>query len=340
MSDARPKVGVFLGGPSSEHDVSLMTGGLMLAKLDRSKFDPAPVFVDRERVWHFPNLPYEGGDFRGACAAGTSYRPKSGQPLPWRPEIALLGLHGAYGEDGAIQRELSALRIPYTGSSPAASQLAMNKQAAKGAFHRAGLPVAEELTIHPGDSAEEAAARIARFHPGPWIIKPRDGGSSIGLTIASSPEALAAGIAETIKHGPMMVEPFIPGRELTCGVLEEPGTHAIHALPPTEIVPKGGGLFDFAAKYTPGGSEEITPARLTHDETIRVQELALAAHELLGCSGYSRSDFILSPRDGPILLETNTLPGMTETSLLPQAAAAIGISYTDLLTRFLSLARH
>jgi len=137
-----------------------------------------------------------------------------------------------------------------------------------------------------------------------------------------------------------MVEAFIPGRELTCGVLEEPGTHAIHALPPTEIVPNGGGFFDYAAKYTPGASQEITPARLSADETSRVHELALAAHELLNCSGYSRSDFILSPRDGIVLLETNTLPGMTETSLLPQEAAAIGISYTDLLTRFLSLARH
>ncbi len=340
MSNTLPKVGVFLGGPSSEHDVSLMTGGLMLAKLDRSKFDPAPIFVDRDRVWHFPKLPYEGGDFRSACEAGQSYRPGSGQPLPWRPHLALLGLHGAYGEDGEIQRALSALRIAYTGSGPAASELAMNKQAAKGAFHRAGLPVAEEIAIRPGESAEEGAAHIARFHPGPWVIKPRDGGSSIGVTIASSPEALAEGLAATVNHGPMMVEPFIPGRELTCGVLEEPATHAIHALPVTEIVPNGGGLFDYAAKYTPGGSQEITPARITSAETTRVQELAVAAHELLGCSGYSRSDFILSPRDGPVLLETNTLPGMTETSLLPQAAAAIGISYTDLLTRFLGLAKH
>jgi D-alanine-D-alanine ligase len=340
MSPSLPKVGIFLGGPSSEHEVSLLTGGLMLARLDRGKFDPAPIFVDRERAWHFPNLPYEGPDFLAACAAGISYRPHSGQRLPWRPDVALLGLHGAYGEDGEIQRELSALEIPYTGSGPAASQLAMNKQAAKGAFHRAGLPVPEELPIRAGESAEEAATRIARFHPGPWVIKPRDGGSSIGVTIASSPEGLAEGLAAAVKHGPMMVEPFLPGRELTCGVLEEPGTHAIHALPPTEIIPKGGGFFDYTAKYKPGGSQEITPAHLTHDETCRVQELALAAHELLGCSGYSRSDFILSPRDGIILLETNTLPGMTETSLLPQAAAAIGISYTDLLTRFLSLAKH
>ncbi len=340
MSALRPKVGVFLGGPSSEHEVSLLTGGLMLAKLDRGKFDPAPIFVDRERAWHFPKLPYEGGDFRSACAAGISYRPHSGQRLPWRPDVALLGLHGTYGEDGEIQRELSALGIPYTGSGPAASQLAMNKQAAKGAFHRAGLPVAEELPLHPGESPAESAARIARLHAGPWVIKPRDGGSSIGVTIASSPDELIGGLTAAAKHGPMMVEPFIAGRELTCGVIEDPSTHLIHALPPTEIVPNGGGFFDYSAKYEPGGSQEITPANLTHAETNRVQELALAAHELLGCSGYSRSDFILSPRDGIVLLETNTLPGMTETSLLPQAAAAMGISYTDLLTRFLSLAKH
>src|SRR5262249_15453904 len=154
--------------------------------------------------------------------------------------------------------------------------------------------------------------------------------------IASSPEALAAGLSETVKHGPMLVEPFIPGRELTCGVLEDPATHKAHALPVTEIIPKGSGWFDFTAKYTPGASQEVTPADIPPADAHRVQELALAAHELLGCSGYSRSDFILAPGKGPVLLETNTLPGMTETSLLPQAAAAIGISYTDLLTRFLS----
>ena len=195
MGPSHPRVGVFLGGPSSEHEVSLKTGSLMLAKLDRGRFEGAPIFVDRERVWHFPKLPYQGGDLHAAAAAGEPYRPSRGQTLPWRPDLALLGLHGAYGEDGQIQRELAALRIPYTGSGPAASQLAMNKAAAKGVFRRAGLPVATDFPVHPRESPEAAASRIARVHPGPWIVKPRDGGSSIGLRVASDERALAAGLA-------------------------------------------------------------------------------------------------------------------------------------------------
>jgi len=344
MSVLHPRVGVFLGGPSSEHEVSLKTGALMLEKLDRERFEPAPIFVDRQRVWHFPKLPYEGGDLWAAVESGDGFHVKSGEPLPWRPDLALLGLHGAYGEDGQIQRELEALRIPYTGSGPAASQLAMNKEASKSAFQRAGLPVAVHFVMRPDETTEHAAARIARLQPGPWVIKPRAGGSSIGLKTASSPEELGGALAQALAagspDGPLMVEPFIAGRELTCGVLEDPATHALRALPPTEIIPTGGNLFDYTAKYTPGASTEITPAPLTPGETYRIQELAVAAHELLGCSGYSRSDFILSPEKGFVMLETNTLPGMTETSLIPQAAAVIGISYTELLTRILSLARH
>jgi D-alanine-D-alanine ligase len=349
MSALFPKVGVFLGGPSSEHDISLKTGTLMLAKLDRDRFDPAPIYVDRNRVWHFAKLPWDG-NLEAVISGGVPYGCGSGEQLPWRPDLALLGLHGTYGEDGQIQRELAALRIAYTGSGPAASQLAMNKEASKGAFRRAGLPVAPSFELRPYETPAEGAARIAHLQPGPWIVKPRDGGSSIGLEVARTVDELAkaleaslggAGVSagESLKDGPPLIEPFIAGRELTCGVLEDPSGRSIHALPPTEIIPNGGGLFDYTAKYTPGASQEITPARITPAETHRIQELAIAAHELLGCSGYSRSDFILSPDKGFVLLETNTLPGMTETSLIPQAAAAVGISYPALLTRILSLAR-
>ncbi len=334
----RQRVAVFLGGPSSEHDVSLKTGTLMLRRLDRQRFEPAPVFVDRERVWHFAKLPYEGGALEAALVGGGTFRPNTAERLPWQPELALLGLHGIYGEDGQIQAELAALGIRYTGSGPEASRRAMNKLAAKEVFRTAKLPLAPDFTLAPRETGAPAATRRARTHPGPGVAKPWDGGSSVGVRIVESGDALARALDEVAQDGPVIIEPLVAGRELTCGVLEDPATGVTQALPPTEIVPKSSTFFDFGAKYTVGGSEEITPARLSLPETQRVQEVALAAHAALGCRGYSRSDFILSKTEGPILLETNTLPGMTETSLLPQEAAAIGISYPELLTRLLAMA--
>ena len=338
MVTHRPRVAVFLGGPSSEHEISLRTGALVLDRLDRSRFDPAPVFVDREQIWHFARLPFSGSDFRVAVEGGVIYRPGAGGDLPWRPEIAFLGLHGIYGEDGQIQRQLEALGIPYTGSGPAASALAMNKVAAKEVFHRAGLPLAADFALGAGERATTAAQRIAAKSSGPWVVKPRDGGSSVGVQIVATELALVAALEAGLRDGPVLVEVFVGGRELTCGVLEDPQTTTAAALPPTEIVPRGSGFFDFNAKYTPGASEEITPARLSTVETQRIQSLALSAHHALGCRGYSRSDFILSPHQGLVLLETNTLPGLTETSLLPQEAAALGISYPALLTWLLTSA--
>lgn len=345
MPNALPRVAVFLGGPSSEHEVSLMTGRLMLKRLDRTRFAPAPVYVDRDKGWHFAAWPWQGAGEAALerLAAGPAYLPAQGGPLPWTPDLALLGLHGAYGEDGEIQTELTRLGIPYTGSGPEASRCAMNKVAAKALFRGADLPVAAEVAIAVGDAPAAVAQRVLTALRGPWVVKPRDGGSSVGVFIVDAPAALEAAIHKALLVGPALVEPFLAGRELTCGVLEDPVTLTASALPPTEIVPRVSGFFDYTAKYTPGGSEEITPAPITPGETARVQALALAAHRALGCRGYSRSDFILSKASdapqGLILLETNTLPGMTATSLLPQAAAVVGIGYAELLTRLLTLAR-
>src|ERR1700722_13053128 len=179
---AKPRVAVFLGGPSSEHEVSLKTGSLMLARLDRTRFEPCKVFVDRDRVWHVPD---------GPDASPVPFRYGTSDALPWRvwkPDLALLGLHGAYGEDGEIQTELAALGIPYTGSGPAASRLAMNKAEAKEVFRGASLPVAPGVVFDgvPLDESGERAdvakreesfrARLSSI-AGPWVLKPRDGGS-------------------------------------------------------------------------------------------------------------------------------------------------------------------
>ncbi len=329
-------VAVLLGGPSSEHDVSLSTGSLVLERLDRSRFDAAPVYIDRDRVWHFPKLPHPPGQpWRDALPASTPWRADG--PLPWRPDVCFIGLHGAYGEDGQVQDILERASVRYTGSGPAASRLAMNKRAAKDVFRKHGLPVAPEVEIAVGEAPAHAAGRVQRAVPGPWVVKPRDGGSSVGVVMVGGPDALEPALAAAVTE-PLIVEPRIAGREMTCGVLEELPAHEPRSLPVTEIRPKGGAFFDYKAKYTAGQSEEITPAEIGEGERKEIQRLALAAHEALGCRAYSRSDFILQPDGRPILLETNTLPGLTATSLLPQEAAAIGIDYPSLLSLLIDLA--
>lgn len=268
------------------------------------------------------------------------WRPDDGTAPPWRPEVCFIGLHGTYGEDGQVQTLLDHLGIPFTGSGAEASRLAMNKLLAKGIYRARGLPVAREVELTASEGPDAAATRVVQALQGPWVVKPRDGGSSVGVVVIQERSQLVPTLAVALAGDePLLVEEFVRGTELTCGVLEERSTHRPLPLPVTEIVPRsGGGFFDYQAKYTRGGSEEITPARITEAARDRVQALALLAHEALGCSAYSRSDFILRSNGSPVILETNTLPGLTATSLLPQAAAAIGLDYPALLTRILDLA--
>lgn len=335
---SKPLVAVLLGGPSSEHDVSLATGSLVLERLDRGRFDAAPVYVDKQCFWHFPKLPHPPAQsWRDALAASTPWR-ADGSPMPWKPDVVFIGLHGAYGEDGQVQEILESAGLRYTGSGPSASRLAMNKRAAKEIFARQGLPVAKDVEILPGEEPKKAAARVAAAFAGPWFLKPRDGGSSVGVAPVDALPALEAAIAKGLPDGALLVEPRIEGRELTCGVLDDRATHKPRALPVTEIHPKTAAFFDYRAKYTAGQSEEITPAPIEEQARKEVQRIALAAHEALGCRAYSRSDFILKSDGSPILLETNTLPGLTATSLVPQEAAVIGIDYPSLLSLLIDLA--
>jgi D-alanine-D-alanine ligase len=339
VSSTKPLVAVLLGGPSTEHDVSLSTGSLVLERLDRSRFDAAPVYIDKDRAWHFPKLPHPAAlSWRDALPGAALWR-TDGTPMPWRPDVCFLGLHGIYGEDGQVQAILERAGVRYTGSGPDASRLAMNKRASKDVFRQRQLPVAREIEVLPGEVPAVAAERAAREIPGPWVVKPRDGGSSVGVVMVDSRDRLQPALESGLAGGDaLLVEARIAGRELTCGVLDELATKRPRVLPVTEIRPKTNAFFDYRAKYTAGQSEEITPAPISEVAAKEVQRIAMAAHEVLGCRAYSRSDFILQPNDNPLILETNTLPGLTATSLLPQEAAAIGIDYPSLLTLLIELA--
>ena len=243
-------------------------------------------------------------------------------------DVLFLSVHGGLGEGGTLQALLDVIGVPYTGSGPLGSALAMDKDLAKRLFRAAGVPVPAWFL------APVAPDDVTTALGWPAIVKPVRGGSTVGLSLAASPRALEDAV--TLARGydaDVMVEQFIPGRELTVAVLGDV------PLPVGEIVPRHA-LFDYECKYTPGMSEEIFPARLDTALARQLQELALAAHRAVKLGGYSRVDFRLSPDGDIFCLEANTLPGMTRLSLLPQAARAAGIEFPELCERICRLARN
>ena len=258
-------------------------------------------------------------------------------PAAMQADFAFINLHGSPGEDGLIQALLEIAGCPYQGAGPKASFLALNKAAAKAVYARFGLatPAWRLFCNLPGEdqTIEGGACPL----PYPLFVKPNTGGSSLGMSLVQGPADLGPALAKVFALGQeALVETCVPGVELTCAVLGE------IALPVIMIRPKtGSAFFDYENKYAANGAEELCPAPIAPELAAEVQRLALAAHKALGISGYSRSDFMAGD-SGPQILETNTLPGMTPTSLLPKAAAAVGLTFEELVAELvrLGLAAH
>ncbi len=293
MSGRTPsRVVVLMGGPSAEREVSLVSGAECAGALRRAGYDAVEIDA--------------GADLPAALAEA-------------RPDVVFNALHGRWGEDGCVQGLLEWLRIPYTHSGVLASALAMDKPRAKAVYADYGLPVAESRTV--------CRAEIEGSHPiePPYVVKPCNEGSSVGVHIvptgANAPARLGPNAPEV-----MLVERFIPGRELTTAVMGD------RPLAVTDIVATAG-WYDYHAKYAAGGSRHMVPAEVPRAVYAACMDHALAAHRALGCRGLSRTDFRWDETrglDGLVLLETNTQPGMTPTSLAPEQASHIGISFEDL----------
>ncbi len=300
-------VALLSGGISSEREVSLNSGKQVYEALDKEKYDV-------RRYDPKTDLPRLVADAREI-------------------DVALIILHGPYGEDGTVQGMLDLLGVPYQGSGVMGSAVAMNKLVSKQLYEKAGLPVPPYVAVKPTDpiKSDDIAARMGL----PVVIKPVQGGSSVGMSIVRSADALAGAIHKAFAYdSEVMIEAFIDGIEVTGGVL---GNDAPKALPLIEIIPdKSHEFFDYEAKYTPGATQEICPARIDDELTAKAQSYAVMAHEALGCRGYSRTDMMLKGRD-LFVLETNTIPGMTATSLFPQAAAAAGLPFGQLMDRLIEL---
>ena len=249
-------------------------------------------------------------------------------------DAAFILLHGVHGEDGTIQGFLDLLGIPYQGAGVLGSALAMDKNLAKVMYRLAGLPVAPWVMVEPGDLRD--SGRIESAVGLPCVVKPVRQGSSIGMSIVRTLDQLPAALELALRHdGEVMVEAFLKGRELTAGVL---GNSELTALPLIEIIPDSRfDFFNYEAKYQPGATREVCPAPVSETVRARAQDYAVRAHRSLQLRGYSRTDMILVGEE-LYLLETNTIPGMTPTSLLPQAAAEAGLPFAALLDRLIELA--
>ena len=235
-------------------------------------------------------------------------------------DCVFIALHGAFGEDGRIQGMLDLLGVPYTGSGCAASALAMDKVRCKAVVRSQGVPVAGHVALDRATWEADRGAVLAAVGEGvgfPCVIKPTFEGSSVGIEIPREEGVFAECLERAFGvSNDVMVEIFVEGTEVTCAVLDAEPNGLIRALPVTEIRPKAAEFFDYEAKYTPGATEEITPARIPAEDTEAVKELAAHVHEIVGCRGWSRSDFIIGP-DGPVWIEVNTVPGlMTEQDLI------------------------
>jgi D-alanine-D-alanine ligase len=302
------RLALLSGGKSSEREVSLKSGDQVFAALDKNKYD-----IKR----YDPQT-----DLNQLIADASNL------------DVALIIMHGRWGEDGTIQGLLDLLELPYQGSGVMASAVGMNKEVSKMLYQQAGLNVPKEMYFSRHDIINPAAVEVVVGLPA--IIKPVNEGSSIGITVAHSPDQVLDGINQALRYDHrVLVEEFITGLEVTAAVL---GNDDLQALPLVEIIPgESYHFFDHEAKYKPGATKEIVPARLSPEMTTRVQEYGLKAHQALGCRGYSRTDTIIRG-DDIYALETNTIPGMTATSLFPQAAAAAGLPFPDLLDRLVELA--
>ncbi|MEL7486446.1 MAG: D-alanine--D-alanine ligase [Pseudomonadota bacterium] len=295
MSD-RKRVVVLKGGWSAEREVSLVSGAAAAEALSTAGYDVAEIDVDR--------------DVAAKLAAA-------------KPDVVFNALHGQWGEDGCVQGLLELMGVPYTHSGVLASSLAMDKQRAKAVFEDAGIPSPEGKIV----SRSEAAG--GGVMAAPYVIKPNNQGSSVGVYIVREGDNRPPSALDDPKWNlgdTVLVERFIPGRELTVAVMGD------RALCVTEIMPQTE-FYDYEAKYADGGSHHVLPADLPEDVAARACDLALKAHQALGCRGLSRTDFRYdADRDGETLfcLETNTQPGLTPTSLAPEQAAHIGVSFPAL----------
>jgi len=335
-------IAVIMGGKTPEHEISLISGKEVVKNLNGDKYNVLPIIISKDgKRWQLvsPKNLLESSDplkLKGTRKeltvvnsreiSGTSEVVKKGV------QIAFIAMHGPYGEDGTVQGMLELAGIPFTGPGVLASALGMDKEMFRKIMCYEKLPIPKYMVVKRGERLNLIEEKLGKP---PYFVKPAKQGSSVGASIARTHKDLRKSLSRAFRYDDTaLIDEYIKGLEVTCAVL---GNRKPLALPVIEIRPKGK-FFDYDSKYMPGGSEEIVPARISKNLARKVQELAIKVYKAIGCRGFSRVDFILENNKSPIILEINTIPGLTPMSLLPKAAKAAGISYTKLLEKIINYA--
>src|SRR3989344_3516142 len=316
------RIGVLRGGPSNEHEVSLETGKQIIEHLPESKYQPLDIFISKEEKWFYQNKELEPVQILTLVDAVFN------------------GLHGYFGEDGKVQKILESHQKPYTGSRVISSMAAIDKSFSRELFKKAGLKVAPGFAVKKGDDPKEILRRAVLEVGPPWIIKPAESGSSIGIGVARNPYEFVLALDSCLKDwDKIIIEKYIKGREATVAVLENFRKNSYYPLPIIEIIPANSStkIFDYQSKYD-SKTREICPGRFGDKIKGRAFESAVKAHQALGLRHYSRIDMIITPQDEIYVLEANSLPGLTKESLFPKAALSVGLEFPQLLDHLVRLA--
>ena len=321
------RVGVLRGGPSSQYDISLKTGSHVLQQLPQDTYEPVDIFISKDGLWHIRGMEISPGKALNSI------------------EVIFNALHGEYGEDGKVQRILETFKIPYTGSKTLASALSLNKVLAKNRVEKEGVKVPRHILIKYSPNLMRELFDIFRSFPQPTVVKPSGCGSSVGVYFADSFEKLVSSVYDALEYSPtVLLEEFVRGKEVSCGIVEGYRGEDYYSLFPVEItLPKQKSLFDYEAKNDESNlsyNQKVRrqcPGNLSQGEKEQVQKLAQQIHELFGLRHYSKSDFIISPY-GIYFLEINALPDLTPTSLVPLALKEAGCEFPEFLDHLINIA--
>ncbi len=313
------RVGVMRGGLGSEYNVSLRTGGNVLAAFSNDKYEVHDILITSTGEWNIDGVP------------------TSPAKLSQHVDVVFNALHGEFGEDGKVQRIFETFNIPYTGSTAVSSAIGMNKDLAKKYFSAVGIKVPRGLVVARGEEVSDVVSRVGAEIRAPYVVKPLSGGSSIGLSLAHNDKELVSGIEHALASSEKaIIEEYVRGREVTLGVIDSSGDEGAYATPPLEILLSENTLFDYNQKYG-NLAHPVGPARMGDSERRTLEETAILAHTHLGARHYARYDFILTD-EGPCLIEVNTLPGLTDTSLLPKSLVLHGLSLPEFVDYVVMLA--
>ena len=340
MMGTKFRLVVLMGGKSAEHEVSMISGTEVVKNLDTKKYDILPVVISKDGLhWKLTTKESLLSMANPMILRGTKKEIILSQEkqlegvsaLTGKIDLVFIAMHGPYGEDGVVQGILTAAGVNFTGSGVLASAIGMDKAMFRQVMKANKLPVPNSVVITKASPQSLISKSLGKP---PYFVKPVDQGSSVGSSLVKTKKDLAPALKLAFKYSDnVLVDEYVSGLEITCGVI---GNTEPVALPITEIHPLKNNFFDYDSKYTESGATEITPARINSKITKQVQALAIEVYKTIGCRDFARVDFILRDNKTPIILEINTIPGLTPASLLPKSAKVAGLEYSDLLDRIIN----